>query len=139
GSVPAHLLPQTHDELRTSVSVVDFFRRQVPVYVDDAEALLQAYLFGPEMWAAPLRTLSAGELRRLILAVMVNSGAQLLLLDEPTNCLDFDSLDVIEAALQGYRGTLVMVTHDVVFADRVGVTRHWMITDGDLREAPPAG
>jgi ATPase subunit of ABC transporter with duplicated ATPase domains len=137
GSVPAHLLPQTHDELRTSGSVVDFFRSQVPVYIDEAEALLQAYLFGPETWAAPLRSLSAGELRRLILAVMVNCGAQLLLLDEPTNYLDFDSLDVIEAALRAYRGTLVMVTHDAVFADRVGVTRHWTIAGGELREAAP--
>jgi ATPase subunit of ABC transporter with duplicated ATPase domains len=134
GTGSAHLLPQTHDALRTATTVMEFFRSEVAVYMDDAEALLDAYLFGPERWNAPLRTLSAGELRRLILAVMVNSGADLLLLDEPTNYLDFDSLEVIEEALRAYRGTLVMVTHDAVFADRVGVTRRWALADGKLHE-----
>jgi ATPase subunit of ABC transporter with duplicated ATPase domains len=117
------LLPQTHDVLRTDQSVVDFFRSRVPVYVDEAEALLDAYLFPAGDWNAPLRTLSAGELRRLLLATLVNGGVDILLLDEPTNYLDFDSLDVIEEALASYHGTLIMVTHDSWFAERVGVHR----------------
>ena len=100
--------------LRTEATVIDFFRSRVPVYVDDAERLLDAQLFPDDTWGSPVRTLSAGELRRLILAVMVNSGATTLLLDEPTNYLDFDSLDVVEEALRAYRGTLIMVTHDTV-------------------------
>jgi ATPase subunit of ABC transporter with duplicated ATPase domains len=123
----AHLLPQTHDHLRSSSTVLDFFRSRVPVYVDDAEELLDAYLFEPGTWDSPLRTLSAEELRRLLLAVLVNSGDQVLLLDEPTNYLDFDALDVIEEALRAYQGTLIMVTHDGYFADRVGVTRHLQV------------
>jgi ATPase subunit of ABC transporter with duplicated ATPase domains len=103
--------------------VLDFFRSRVPVYIDEAEALLDAYLFPTEDWDAPLRTVSAGELRRLLLATLVNSGVDVLLLDEPTNYLDFDSLDVIEEALATYRGTLVMVSHDAWFAKRVGVNR----------------
>jgi ATPase subunit of ABC transporter with duplicated ATPase domains len=129
----ALLLPQTHDEVRTRVSVIDFFRARVPVYVDDAEALLDAYLFDADSWDAPLRTLSAGELRRLLLAVMVNSPARVLLLDEPTNYLDFDALDVVEEALRAFTGTLLMVTHDAYFARAVGYNRRWDVGGGQVR------
>jgi ATPase subunit of ABC transporter with duplicated ATPase domains len=131
----AVLLPQTHDEVRTPVPVIDFFRSRVPVYVDEAEALLDAYLFDEDRWGAPVRTLSAGELRRLLLAVMVNSPARVLLLDEPTNYLDFDSLDVIEEALRAFGGTLLMVTHDAYFARSVGYNRRWEIGGGRVLEA----
>ncbi|GHJ45627.1 ABC transporter [Catellatospora sp. TT07R-123] len=128
------LLPPTHDDLRRPTTVRDFFRSHVPVYAEDAERLLEGYLFDDDQWDAPLRTLSAGELRRLLLAVMVNSRARVLLLDEPTNYLDFDSLDVIEAALREFRGTLITVTHDAYFADAVGHTRHWHLAGGKLLE-----
>ena len=126
----AGVLPQTHDTLRIGTTVFEFFRGRVPVYAEDAERLLDAYLFGPDQWTARLRDLSAGELRRLLLAVLVNSPSRILVLDEPTNYLDFDALDVVEEALRAYRGTLLMVTHDRYFADRVGVTRRWQLADG---------
>ncbi|GAB7037233.1 ABC-F family ATP-binding cassette domain-containing protein [Catenuloplanes sp. NPDC020197] len=120
---PVSLLPQTHDTLRTRVTVLEHFRAHVPVYADEAEALLDAHLFGPETWDAPLATLSAGELRRLLLAIMVNSTSRVLLLDEPTNYLDFDALDVVEEALRAYHGTLIVVTHDAYFARAIGLDR----------------
>jgi ATPase subunit of ABC transporter with duplicated ATPase domains len=128
------VLPQTDDGLRTGRTMMDFFRSQVPVYVDDAEKLLQGHQFGPDQWDSPLHSLSAGELRRLLLAVLVNSPARILLLDEPTNFLDFDALDVVEEALRRYRGTLVIVTHDRYFADAVGTTRRWHVEDGEVIE-----
>jgi ATPase subunit of ABC transporter with duplicated ATPase domains len=128
----AALLPQTHDHLRLDATVMEYFRSRVPMYLDDAEATLAAYLFDADQ---RLRTLSAGELRRLLLATMVNSGAEVLLLDEPTNYLDFDSLDVVEAALREFRGTILMVTHDAYFARAVGVTRRWELDDGHVDEA----
>ncbi len=134
----AGLLPQTHDTLRTGMSVLDFFRSRVPVYAEDAERLLDAHLFGPDRWTARLRDLSAGELRRLLLAVLVNSPSPILVLDEPTNYLDFDALDVVEEALLAYRGTLLMVTHDRYFADRIGVSRHWHLADGRFTDSPDA-
>jgi ATPase subunit of ABC transporter with duplicated ATPase domains len=129
------VLPQTSDGLRTEVTVMEFFRSRVPVYVDDAETLLRGHQFDPEQWGATLRSLSAGELRRLLLAVLVNSPARVLLLDEPTNFLDFDALDVIEEALRRYRGTLVFVTHDRYFAAAVGHTRRWHVADGAVIES----
>jgi ATPase subunit of ABC transporter with duplicated ATPase domains len=53
--------------------------------------------------------------------------------------LDFDALDVVEEALRAYRGTLVMVTHDVYFAERVGFTRRWRVGAGAVTEIDPAG
>jgi ATPase subunit of ABC transporter with duplicated ATPase domains len=129
------VLPQTHDLLRKTTSVFDYFRSQVPVYAEDAEELLKAYMFDADDWPTALRDLSAGELRRLLLAVIVNSPARVLLLDEPTNYLDFDSLDVIEEALREFTGTFVMVSHDAYFAEQVGVTRRWEVRDGQVAEA----
>jgi ATPase subunit of ABC transporter with duplicated ATPase domains len=128
------VLPQTDDGLRTDQTMMDFFRSRVPVYVDDAEKLLQGHQFGPDQWDSPLHTLSAGELRRLLLAVLVNSPARILLLDEPTNFLDFDALDVVEEALRRYRGTCLIVTHDRYFAGAVGTTRRWHVGNGEVIE-----
>ena len=128
------VLPQTDDGLRSDVTVLDFFRSRVPVYVDDAERLLQGHQFGADQWDAPLRTLSAGELRRLLLAVLVNSPERVLLLDEPTNFLDFAALDVLEEALRRFRGTLLVVTHDRYFAEAAGLVRRWHVGGGKVRE-----
>jgi ATPase subunit of ABC transporter with duplicated ATPase domains len=129
------VLPQTSDGLRTATTVLDFFRSRVPVYAEDAEQLLAGHQFGPDQWDATVASLSAGELRRLLLAVMVNSPARILLLDEPTNFLDFDALDVIEQALRAYRGTLLTVTHDRYFAAAVGHTRTWHVADAQVRQS----
>jgi ATPase subunit of ABC transporter with duplicated ATPase domains len=134
-AAPLAVLPQTSDGLRTTVTVLDHFRSAVPVYAEDAERLLAGHQFGPDQWGATLRSLSAGELRRLQLAVMVNSPARVLLLDEPTNFLDFDALDVVEEALRAYRGTLLTVTHDRYFAAAVGHTRTWHVADGIVAES----
>ncbi|HWG27345.1 ABC-F family ATP-binding cassette domain-containing protein [Actinospica sp.] len=130
----AGVLPQTHDHLRLDTAVIDYFRSRVPIYPEDAEQILTGYLFAEDQWHAPLRTLSAGELRRLLLAIVVNQGARVLLLDEPTNYLDFDSLDVIERALTAFTGTIVSVTHDRYFADAIGFKTHWRVADGRLDE-----
>jgi ATPase subunit of ABC transporter with duplicated ATPase domains len=137
----AGVLPQTHDHLRLDTNVIDYFRSRVPVYPQDAEQILTGYLFGEDQWTAPLRTLSAGELRRLLLAILVNQGARVLLLDEPTNYLDFDSLDVVERALTAFAGTIVAVSHDRYFADAVGFGPRWHLADGALTRTsadPPA-
>jgi ATPase subunit of ABC transporter with duplicated ATPase domains len=133
GEQPA-LLSQRNDGLPPTMTVLGFLRSRLPMYADDAEQLLTAYLFGREQWGAQLRTLSQGELRRLQLAVAVNSAAPVLLLDEPTHYLDFDALDVVEEALREYPGTLVLVTHDMYFAARVGYGRHWRVGNGRVTE-----
>jgi ATPase subunit of ABC transporter with duplicated ATPase domains len=135
---PVALLPQTHDELRLPLTALDFFRSRVPVYIDEAEALLRAYLFDDDQQRQLLATLSAGELRRLLLATIVNGPAGTILLDEPTNFLDFDALDVMEEALRAYDGTLVIVTHDAVLPKSISTDRYLVLADGRLHDADTA-
>jgi len=104
------------------------------MYEEDAEAFLEAYLFDLDEQRQPMRSLSAGQMRRLLLAILVNSGAGVLLLDEPTNYLDFESLEVVEEALRHFAGTVVMVTHDERFADNVGFGRQLRFDDSGLAE-----
>jgi len=88
-----------------------------------------------ERMSSRLSELSVGQVRRLLIATLVNRPSRLLVLDEPTNHLDFDGLDVVEAALAGYRGALVVVSHDEEFAERIGLTRRWTIRAGRLESA----
>jgi ATP-binding cassette subfamily F protein 3 len=85
-----------------------------------AQALLGRFLFsGREMHERPVRALSGGERRRLALALLVASGANLLLLDEPTNHLDVESREALEAALEAFPGTVLLVSHDRALLDAV--------------------
>jgi ATP-binding cassette subfamily F protein 3 len=85
-----------------------------------ARALLGRFLFSGEDAEKPLDGLSGGERRRLSLAILVHSGANLLILDEPTNHLDIESREALEAALGAFGGTLLLVSHDRALLDAVG-------------------
>ena len=79
--------------------------------------------------------LSGGELRRLSLAIVVASGANVLILDEPTNHLDVESREALEDALRSYDGALILVSHDRALLDAVG-TRTIALEDGKLSSYP---
>jgi ATP-binding cassette subfamily F protein uup len=97
-------------------------RKHVLSYLGD-------FLFSPQRAGAPLKTLSGGERNRLLLARLFARPANLLVLDEPTNDLDIESLELLEATLQGYAGTLLLVSHDRAFLDNV-VTQS-LVAEGD--------
>ena len=100
-----------------------WFREQTALPEDEARTLLAHYRLGAEAIGRPLGRLSPGERSRVHVAAIVGAGAELILLDEPTNHLDFDTLEVIEAALNAYRGTLVIATHDRRLIEAVGCDR----------------
>ncbi len=83
-----------------------------------AATYLKDFLFAPEQWRAPVRSLSGGERGRLALAAALAKPSNLLILDEPTNDLDLETLDLLEELLAGYSGTLLLVSHDRSFLDR---------------------
>jgi ATP-binding cassette subfamily F protein uup len=87
-------------------------RKHVMSYLAD-------FLFPPRRASSQVRMLSGGERNRLLLARLFARTANVLVLDEPTNDLDIESLDLLEAALQDYSGTLLLVSHDRAFLDNV--------------------
>ena len=90
------------------------------------------FLFPYEQVRRPNRLLSGGERTRLQLLLLMLSGANLLVLDEPTNHLDIDSIEVLEAELERFAGTVVFTSHDRYFLDRI-VDRIVEVADGDAR------
>ena len=87
-------------------------RKHVMSYLGD-------FLFPPRRAQSPVRMLSGGERNRLLLARLFARPANVLALDEPTNDLDIESLELLEAALQDYAGTLLLVSHDRAFLDNI--------------------
>ena len=87
-------------------------RKHVKSYLGD-------FLFSPARANSPVRSLSGGERNRLLLARLFARPANVLVLDEPTNDLDIDTLELLEELLQGYEGTVFLVSHDRVFLDNV--------------------
>ncbi|MFO0204761.1 MAG: ATP-binding cassette domain-containing protein, partial [Betaproteobacteria bacterium] len=102
-------------------------RKHVMSYLGD-------FLFPPRRATAPVKTLSGGERNRLLLARLFAQPANLLVLDEPTNDLDIDTLDLLEDTLQGYTGTLLLVSHDRAFLDAIATQTLAPEGDGRWRE-----
>ncbi len=80
---------------------------------------LQDFLFSPERIRTPVRALSGGERNRLLLAKLFTKPCNVLVMDEPTNDLDAETLDLLEELLLGYKGTLLLVSHDRAFLNNV--------------------
>jgi ATP-binding cassette subfamily F protein uup len=110
---------------------------------------LQDFLFSPERARTPVKALSGGERNRLLLARLFTRPANVLVMDEPTNDLDVETLELLEDLLLGYRGTLLLVSHDRAFLNNVvtsclvfegkGWVREYVGGYDDwLRQRPPA-
>ncbi len=134
-NVKVGYLSQHADELGAGgppeQSVVDAAQRATGLSPGKARALLGRFLFSGEEAEKPLSGLSGGERRRLSLAVLVHSGANVLILDEPTNHLDIESREALEDALRAFTGAILLVSHDRALLDAVG-TRTIAVEDRAL-------
>ena len=99
-------------------------------------AYAKEFLFQEAQLKQPVSTLSGGERNRLLLARALARPANLLVLDEPTNDLDMDTLDKLEELLEGYEGTLILVSHDRDFIDRLATSTLALNGRGDIVETP---
>src|SRR6266566_519585 len=119
GVVPAYF-SQQEMELDTRGSVLQCVQRATGLQRPDAQKLLGRFLFsGWTEHEKPVVALSGGERRRLALALVVASGANFLVVDEPTNHLDMESREALEAALEAFPGTILLVSHDRALLDAV--------------------
>jgi ATP-binding cassette subfamily F protein 3 len=119
GVEPAYF-SQHEVELDETGSVLECTQKATGLKRPQAMALLGRFLFsGWEEQEKPVAKLSGGERRRLALALVVASGANFLVLDEPTNHLDLESREALEAALEAFPGTLLLVSHDRALLDAV--------------------
>lgn len=97
-------------------------------------AYLKDFLFKPEQAQCPVSALSGGEKNRLMLAVALAHPSNFLVLDEPTNDLDMDTLDLLQEVLDEYEGTVLIVSHDRDFMDKVATSLLYMKGDGTVYE-----
>jgi ATPase subunit of ABC transporter with duplicated ATPase domains len=131
-AVPVAYLPQRLDILDDAGTVLDNVRRAAPhATPHEVRAALARFLVRGERVEQPTGTLSGGERFRVSLACLLlgEPPPQLLLLDEPTNNLDLASVAQLTDALAGYRGALIVASHDRRFLADIGVQRWWR-TDG---------
>jgi ABC transport system ATP-binding/permease protein len=103
--------------------------RHVSAYARD-------FLFDERQLRQPVRSLSGGERNRLMLARALARPANLLVLDEPTNDLDMETLDLLEAKLADYDGTLILISHDRDFVDRLATSTIALNGRGEVVETP---
>jgi ATPase subunit of ABC transporter with duplicated ATPase domains len=138
-AVPARVLPQRLDVLDDDVSVLANVQRLAPeATAHEIRAALARFQFRGRDPDRAAGALSGGERFRASLAaiLLATPAPQLLILDEPTNSLDADSVDQLVSALDGFRGGLIAVSHDLPFLRACGVTRWLELADGALHEAP---
>jgi ATP-binding cassette subfamily F protein 3 len=121
-NVQLGFLSQHADELNagTARTVLEACQHVTKLTPGKARALLGRFLFSGDDAEKPLDGLSGGERRRLSLAILVQSGANVLILDEPTNHLDLESREALESALSVFPGSLLLVSHDRALLDAVG-------------------
>lgn len=130
--------PQDHTELLTdpAQTPLDFMWQACPLEpVGFVRSQLGRVLFSADDVQKPVGSLSGGEAARLIFGRLAVEQPNVLLLDEPTNHLDFEAIDGLASALEGYEGTLLLVSHNRWFVSRL-CTRIIEVTFDGLREFP---
>ena len=125
-------LSQRRDRFATSVPLLDVVLEATGQPLNEVRSLLAKFGLGADHVARPSGRLSPGERTRANLALFMAEGVNCLVLDEPTNHLDLVAIEQLEQALSRFVGTVLLVTHDRQFLDKVTVTRRLELANGQL-------
>jgi ATP-binding cassette subfamily F protein 3 len=130
-SITFDFLTQTAEELPEALTPINLVRRAKPIGEGEAVGLLVKFLFDYEQLRRPIGSMSGGERTRLRCLLLMLTRANCLVLDEPTNHLDIPAVEALEAALEGFDGTVIAVSHDRYFLDRIA-DRIVEVRDGEV-------
>jgi len=122
---------QAHDTLNPTLTVIQEISQHKKMTPGEARNLLARFLFRGDDVFKEISDLSGGERGRLALAILSLKKANLLLMDEPTNHLDIPAQEILQEVLEGYDGTIVLVSHDRYLIDRLA-TQIWDVRDGKI-------
>ncbi|MGH8907048.1 MAG: ABC-F family ATP-binding cassette domain-containing protein [Egibacteraceae bacterium] len=136
--VQVGVLRQSGTDLAGAQTGLATFQRHAQTTQAEARRLLAKFDLGAGHVLRPVDSYSPGERCRLGLAILMARGANLLVLDEPTNHLDLEAQEELEQALAAFDGTLLVVSHDREFLDRIAITRRAELADGHLLADLPA-
>ncbi len=137
------MIDQRRDELQDSWTLAQALtggrgdQIHVNGQVRHVSSYMKDFLFSPEQARTPVRVLSGGERARLLLARALAKPSNILVLDEPTNDLDLETLDLLQEMLASYEGTVLLVSHDRDFLDRIVASV--IVSEGDGRWVEYAG
>ncbi|WP_047374853.1 ribosomal protection-like ABC-F family protein [Exiguobacterium sp. ZOR0005] len=123
-----------HIDFDHSHRLIEAFRDRIPVDEGKARQLLAQFLFYGASVFKPVKDLSGGEKMRLMLAILMHEEMNVLVLDEPTNHLDIEAREALEEALDRFDGTLVAVSHDRYFLNKLFPITYWL--DGTTTRFP---
>ena len=132
-SISVEYVSQAATELPGDRTPIDVVRAAQPLSESEAVSLLVRFLFDYEQLRRPISSMSGGERTRLRCCLVMLSAANCLILDEPTNHLDIPAVETLEAALESYDGTVIAVSHDRYFLERIA-DRVLEVGDGRVRE-----
>ena len=131
-SVVVGEVEQARGRLDAAPSLLRAFQAATGMDAADVRTLLAKFGLVADHVTRPTATLSPGERTRAILALLMANGANLLVLDEPTNHLDLPAIEQLEAALDTFAGTVLLVTHDRSLLEHVRLTRRLVLAGGQL-------
>ena len=125
-------LEQRRGQLSGDATLLEAFMIETGLAIPDARTLLAKFGIGAAEVHRPTASLSPGERTRSVLALLMVSGTNCLVLDEPTNHLDLAAIEQLEIALEAFRGTVLLVTHDRSLLGNVHLTRRIGLDSGRL-------